>query len=65
MLYVLDKDIRDLFSDIGQLKKSAVHYDVSGRSLGKAEVIFFKVSDSIKALQKYNGVTLDGKLRLS
>ncbi|XP_057543194.1 THO complex subunit 4D-like isoform X4 [Amaranthus tricolor] len=58
---VSNDDIRDLFSEIGELKRYAMHYDKNGEPNGSAEVVYVKRSDAFAAHRRYNNVLLDGR----
>uniref|UniRef100_A0ACD6A0Q7 Uncharacterized protein n=1 Tax=Avena sativa TaxID=4498 RepID=A0ACD6A0Q7_AVESA len=58
---VSNEDIKDLFSEMGEIKRYSINYDKSGRSKGTAEVVFSTKSEALAALKKYNNVHLDGK----
>ncbi|KAI7752677.1 hypothetical protein M8C21_029210 [Ambrosia artemisiifolia] len=58
---VTNEDIKVLFSDVGELKRYAIHYDKGGRSKGTAEVVYMRQSDAVAAMKKYNNLQLDGK----
>ncbi|XP_074274811.1 THO complex subunit 4C-like [Silene latifolia] len=58
---VSNNDIRELFAEIGELKRYAIHFDKSGRPSGSAEVVYAKRSDAYAAHKRYNNVQLDGR----
>ncbi|KAJ3694841.1 hypothetical protein LUZ60_000218 [Juncus effusus] len=58
---VSNQDIKELFSEIGDLKRFGVHYDSHGHANGTAEVVFVRRSDAMAAMKRYNNVQLDGK----
>ncbi|KAK8943840.1 Nuclear cap-binding protein subunit 2 [Platanthera guangdongensis] len=56
---VSNEDIKELFSEVGDLKRSTTHYDMNGRPSGSAEVVYTRRSDAIAAVKRYNNVQLD------
>ncbi|XP_047333126.1 THO complex subunit 4A-like [Impatiens glandulifera] len=58
---VSDKDIMEIFSDVGKVQRYSINYDRSGRSKGTAEVVYSLRRDAEEAMMRYQGVRLDGK----
>ncbi|MBA0787189.1 hypothetical protein Gotri_026179 [Gossypium trilobum] len=58
---VSNDDVKELFSEVGDLKRFTIHYDRSGRSKGTADIVFSFRTDALAAIKRYNNVQLDGK----
>ncbi|KAJ9088239.1 hypothetical protein DSO57_1025032 [Entomophthora muscae] len=61
---VTERDLRELFGQIGNIKSASLNFDSRGVSQGSGSIVFSRPADSLNALRKYHGVTLDGKLLL-
>ena len=55
------QDIFDLFNAFGKMQTAFIKRNESGRSLGKAEVVFEHRDDAITAMKQYNGKNFDGR----
>lgn len=58
---VTQSDIKELFGEIGQVKAVELLTRPDGSSKGIAFVVYTKKPDAAKAIERYNGVPLDGK----
>jgi len=56
---VSEKDLYDLFGQIGKVRKSFIHLGPTGKSTGIADVIFDNGRDADRALATYNNIELD------
>lgn len=55
------KDLMDLFSQFGPIVKNKIDFDELGRSKGTALIQYAKPESAVKAINEYDGATLDGK----
>jgi len=58
---VTEKNIQDLFSEVGKVSKVMIKYDRSGRSEGWAFVTYEDASDAYEAINKYHKSRLGGQ----
>jgi len=58
---VSEADLKELFGEFGQILEATINYDISGRSLGKADLTFARRSSAQAAIAKYSGIPLDGR----
>ncbi|CAO3693823.1 hypothetical protein G6F70_001695 [Rhizopus microsporus] len=58
---VTEKDLYDLFGQIGKLKRAFLHIGPNGKSAGIADVVFVNANDAERARVTYNNVQLDGR----
>ncbi|ORX55395.1 RNA-binding domain-containing protein [Piromyces finnis] len=57
---VSEKDLKKIFEEVGEVSKVRIKYDKAGRSEGEATIVFNSRSDALKAIDKFDGVDLDG-----
>ncbi|KAI7869667.1 hypothetical protein BDF14DRAFT_1779346 [Spinellus fusiger] len=54
-----EKDLYELFSQVGPLKRAFLHLAPTGKSSGVADIIFANSGDAERAIKAYNNVELD------
>jgi len=57
---VSEDDLKNLFEEVGEVSKVRIKYDKAGRSDGEATIVFNSKSDAQRAINKYDGVELQG-----
>jgi len=58
---VSEDDVEELFLEFGPIYSCKLFHDPLGLSLGTAEVTFHKRGDACTAMERYQGVPLDGR----
>ena len=58
---VTEADVRELFSAIGRLRRTAIDRKPNGESAGAASVAYYNAADCDRAIKTYDGVALDGR----
>ncbi|KAL0079016.1 hypothetical protein F4703DRAFT_1219906 [Phycomyces blakesleeanus] len=58
---VTEKDLYELFGQMGTVKRAFLHIGPTGRSAGIADIVFSQASDAERARITYNSVELDGR----
>ncbi|KAI8338392.1 hypothetical protein BC941DRAFT_422783 [Chlamydoabsidia padenii] len=58
---VTEKDLYDLFGQIGNVKRAFLHLAPTGKSSGVADIVYAQSNDAERAKNTYNNVQLDGR----
>ncbi|KAI9009940.1 hypothetical protein CLU79DRAFT_774609 [Phycomyces nitens] len=58
---VTEKDLYELFGQMGSVKRAFLHIAPTGKSAGIADVVFAQANDAERARVTYNNVELDGR----
>jgi len=56
---VLEEELKELMQKVGDVENVEIFYDESGRSIGKAEVVFRAHSQAERAVTEYHGASID------
>ncbi|ORZ09606.1 hypothetical protein BCR42DRAFT_423753 [Absidia repens] len=58
---VTEKDLYDLFGQMGNVKRAFIHLAPTGKSSGVADIVYAQANDAERARNTYNNVQLDGR----